>query len=135
MSRSNYAEREADWQGICWRGAVKKAIKGKRGQAFLREMLVALDALPDKRLIDADLEQDGAVCAIGAVGRARGLDMSEVDPEDSYTVARLFGISNALAREIAYINDDEGEAYYWRETPEQRYVRVRAWIEQRVSFP
>jgi len=47
MSRSGYSDDCDDqWSLICWRGAVKSAIRGKRGQAFLKEMLAALDALP-----------------------------------------------------------------------------------------
>src|SRR5262245_16738600 len=34
-----------------WRGAVHAAIFGKRGQAFLTELLAALDALPEKKLL------------------------------------------------------------------------------------
>lgn len=57
MSRSGYYEDyEHDWYQIMWRGAVKRAIRGKRGQAFLREMLTALDALPEPRLIAEKLE-------------------------------------------------------------------------------
>jgi hypothetical protein len=82
MSRAQYSEDIDGWELIRWRGAVAKAIKGKRGQAFLREMLIALDALPDKRLIARELEKDGEVCAIGSVGKARGIDLSTVDPED-----------------------------------------------------
>lgn len=44
---------------IRWRGAVASAIRGKRGQAFLREMLAALDAMPEKRLIAGSLVFDG----------------------------------------------------------------------------
>ena len=100
MSRSGYTEdSENDWALICWRGAVASAIRGKRGQAFLREMLAALDALPEKRLISEDLERaDGQVCALGSVGKARNLDMSEMDPEDPDTVAGKFNISLALER-------------------------------------
>src|ERR1043165_286590 len=110
MSRSGYSDdcdsQEARWTLIRWRGAVNSAIKGKRGQAFLREALAALDALPEKRLIAKDLAAHGEFCTLGAVGARRGIDMSEVDPEDYETVAPMFGISEALAREIVYLNDD-----------------------------
>src|SRR3954471_11126976 len=101
MSRSGYVEDcdyEISW--INWRGAVKSAIRGKRGQAFLYEMLQAMAALPENKLIARELECDGAVCAIGAVGKARGLDMSQLDPEDYHSVAGKFGIAEALAQEI-----------------------------------
>lgn len=138
MSRSGYIEGFGnEWQQICWRGAVASAIRGRRGQAFLREMLAALDAMPEKRLTVHELEEDligddgtvviSQVCAIGAVGVARGMDMSQMDPEDPETVAGKFGIATALVREIVYVNDEDG-SWFKTETPEERFVRVRAWV-------
>jgi hypothetical protein len=124
MSRSCYSEDLDQWQAIMWRGAVVSAIRGKRGQEFLREMLSALDALPAPRLISGELQKDGEVCALGSVGAKRGMNLAEIYPEDYETVAKQFGIAEALAREIAYEND-EG---HWKETPEERFSRVRAWV-------
>lgn len=59
MSRSGYSDDDDDDGGSrlnLWRGAVERAIKGKRGQAFLRELGAALDAMPDKRLTTGELE-------------------------------------------------------------------------------
>jgi hypothetical protein len=133
MSRSGYSDdHDSEWGLICWRGAVASAINGKRGQAFLREMLAAFDALPEKRLIkDALVDEAGAVCAIGAVAAARGLDVSGVDPEDYYAVAKTFDVARALAQEIEYVNDED--LPYWAdEMPEQRYDRVRRWVESQI---
>ncbi len=128
MSRSGYVDEMDDqWTLIRWRGAVASAIRGRRGQAFLKEMLAALDALPEKRLIKEELQVDGEVCAIGAVGRARGIDMVNIDAHDRDMVASAFGIPYTLACEIAYEND-EGNGYWSKETPEQRFTRVRTWI-------
>jgi hypothetical protein len=125
MSRSGYNDDMDDqWAFICWRGAVKSAIRGKRGQAFLLEMYRAIDALPERKLIANELEAEGAVCAIGAVGKARGLDMTKIDPHDPETVAGKFGIPDALAREIVFENDEGLRS----ETPEQRYERMKKWI-------
>lgn len=132
MSRSGYQEDCGnDWQQIMWRGAVTSAFRGRRGQAFMREMLVALDALPVKRLVKNNLEENGEVCALGAVGKARGLDMNEIDPEDCESVANEFDMSRAMACEIMYENDD-GEAYWREETPEQRFERMRRWVESKL---
>lgn len=131
MSRSGYNEDcDNDWSLICYRGAVASAIRGKRGQEFLYEMLHALHALPEHKLIADDLEKDGRVCAIGAVGKARGVNMAALDPEDADALAAAFGISPALAREIVYMNDE-----YWYgspETPEARFARMRKWIEENI---
>lgn len=129
MSRSGYHDDIDDqWQLIRWRGAVASAFRGKRGVAFLSEMLAALDALPEKKLIADDLEADGAVCAIGAVGKARGMDMSNLDPHESENVASAFGIAHAMAAEIVYTNDE----HFSRETPEQRFASMRAWIKNEI---
>jgi thiamine monophosphate kinase len=130
MSRSGYSDDCCDdqWQMIMYRGAVKSAFKGKRGQAFFREMLAALDALPQPMLISGDLERGGAVCAIGAVGNARGIDMSGIDPEDAETVAGKFGVATCMAREIVYENDE----YYRNESPLARWVRVRRWVKSQI---
>ena len=130
MSRSGYVDDcENNWSLICWRGAVNSAIKGRRGQAFLKEMLEALDALPEKKLIASELEQDGQVCALGAIGKARGMDMSDVDPYDRETVAGKFGIADALAAEIMHHNDD---IYFGDATPEGRFRSVRRWVESSI---
>lgn len=129
MSRSGYSDDgDNQWSFICWRGAVASALRGKRGQAFLNEMMAAMDALPEKKLIRDDLEAEGAVCAIGSVGQARGLDMSELDPHEPETVAKAFGIPHTLACEIVYMNDER----FYRETPEARFDAMRKWIKDEI---
>jgi hypothetical protein len=119
-----------------WRGAVASAFRGRRGQAFLREMLAALDALPEKKLIRHELVQaDGCVCALGAIGKARGMDMSHIDPEDREFVAGAFNVARAMAFEIMYENDEGGASYWREETPEQRFERMRRWIVAEIREP
>lgn len=141
-----------------WRAAVRRAMSGRRGQAFLREAIAVLDAMPDKRLIREHLVFDGSqpvwsgsevivgadelvdrngvimpigsVCLLGAVGQARHLDMSDIDPEDMDTVAPAFDIADSMAREIVYWNDEGGDR---NETPEQRWQRMRKWIERNIK--
>lgn len=129
-NRSNYSEELDQWDHIRWRGAVKSAIRGKRGQAALRELLEALDAMPDKALIANSLvTTDGDCCALGALGIKRGLDMSGFDPDEYDVISDAFGLAPALIREIEYEND-EGE---WRETPEQRWYRMRRWAAKQIK--
>lgn len=127
MSRSGYSEYCENAQ--LWRGAVTKAIGGKRGQAFLREMLAVLDAMENKRLISDDLVAGGEVCAIGAVGRARGIDMRGMDPADSDRVGAAFGIARVMVAEIVYEND---EAVWYAEAPEERWERMRQWVAEQI---
>lgn len=98
-------------------------MRGRRGQSFLRELVAALDAMPEKRLITHELEHEGNVCAIGSVGIARGTNMSRLDPEDPETISGAFGIAHQLVREIEFENDEGA----WDETPEQRWDRMRRW--------
>lgn len=126
MSRSGYSDDYDfdNWSHIRWRGVVASAIRGKRGQQFLKELVEALDAMPERRLIAHDLYKDGAVCAIGSVGLKRGVEMSKIDVEDYEQVATVFGIASPLVQEIEYLNDEGG----WHDdTPETRWSRMRQW--------
>ena len=127
MSRSSYSEDYETWDWIRWRGAVASAIRGKRGQLFLKEMVAAMDQLKEKRLIADTLCKRGEFCAIGTVGAARQMEM-KVDDFDRERIAQMFGISPALAAEIMFMNDEA----VLSETPEQRFTRVRAWADQQL---
>lgn len=124
MSRSNYTD-DCENLGL-WRGAVHRATTGYRGQHLLRKLRDALDAMPVKRLItDAIQDDSGEVCALGALDP----HVTSYDAED---LAAHFGIAHALAAEIVYVND---EAAQWRqngETPEQRWARMRAWVDEQI---
>ena len=135
MSRSNYDYDDGDeWAMIRWRGAVTSAIRGKRGQAFLRELRDALDAMPEKILIaDELIDAEGDVCAIGTVGIKRGIDLKVIDPDDYDSISKLFDIPKALVREIEFEND---EAMAWlAETPQQRWARIRRWVVAQIKEP
>jgi hypothetical protein len=121
-------------------------IRGKRGQAFLREMAVALDAMPVKELISGEVVRDEQrVCAIGAVAVARKIDVSVLDIYDGEDVGNAMGIARALACEIAYENDECGRRqeiegpsrHAWGpetrpESPAERWTRMRRWIESQI---
>lgn len=114
MSRSGYNDDSEDtWSFIRWRGAVNSAINGARGQAFLRELLTALDAMPEKELVSEELQADGSFCALGVVGKARGIDLEKIDTEDFAELSKTFGIAESLAREIMYENDESVSDTRW----------------------
>jgi hypothetical protein len=120
-----------------WRASVDRAINGKRGQKFLREMGAALDAMPVKELVsDEIVRDDGHVCAIGAVALTRGLSVSEIDPYDPTEVGKKFGIARAMAAEIAYENDRSRVPYFdgkrRQETPSERWHRMREWVRSNL---
>lgn len=140
MSRSGYTEDNDDnWSMICWRGAVSSALRGKRGQAFLRELAEAMDAMPVKRLVDGVLEADGEFCTLGVIAKARGVKAEH--PDCVKEAQRLLDIADAMAREIVYENDEAGHytnlnpltGRYEPETPEQRWTRMRGWVDKQIS--
>lgn len=131
MSRSGYSD-ECDGPELnLWRGAVNQAIKGKRGQAFLRESLAALEAMSSKRLTTDSLHQpaSGEFCTLGVVGANRGVDLKALEYAEPKEVAKAFGISHALAAEIMYEND---EGWNYPNTPELRWERMREWIKSEI---
>jgi hypothetical protein len=117
VSRSGYSDDyDEDGTGGLWRGAVERSIKGKRGQAALRELAAAMDAMPIKTLAAESLiTDDGEFCTLGVLGQARGIDMKPIDPDDWEAVARVFNIAPAMVREIVYENDEGTSTYEWVE--------------------
>lgn len=129
MNRSGYSDDLDTLDLGRWRGQVASSIRGKRGQAFLRELAEAMDAMPEKMLISEELiDEDGNCCTIGVVCKSRGLDVTNVDPEDPEAVGDLVGIARQMAAEIEYLNDD-----WVRETPEARWQRMRKWVADHIE--
>jgi len=127
MSRSGYSD-ECGHLAL-WRGAVDRATFGARGQRLLKRLRDALDQMPAKRLIAGTFsDAQGGVCALGAIDPSASLDF---DDEDSLKkAASHFGIAPALAAEIMFVND---EAAFRVETPEQRWSRMRGWVDQQIG--
>lgn len=125
MSRSGYSDDCDPLDFGRWRAQVRSAIRGKRGQAFFRELLGALDAMPDKRLISSDLQDaNGCMCALGVLAEKKGA-LAGLDTYDWGQLGRTFDIAHQLAQEVMYENDEGA----WRqETPEERWHRMRAWV-------
>jgi hypothetical protein len=159
MSRSGYTDDCDDqWGLIRWRGAVKSSIRGERGQAALKELAAAMDAMPNKTLAAESLvSADGEFCTLGVLGQARGLDMNPLDPDDWDAVAKAFNIAPAMVREIVYENDESFDTYEWvpfvlcgpirpwqrhadtrrvdlteEVVGKRRWHRMRAWVESNI---
>jgi len=112
-----------------------------------------MDAMPVKELIASELvNEEGQCCTIGVVCKARGLDVSKVDPEEPEQVGEAVGIARQMAAEIEYWNDEVGEEFVkvpeerpsdepwhpgfrWERVQEpaaKRWQRMRAWVDQHL---
>lgn len=135
MSRSGYSEDYCgaeNYPAEFFYRAVKNSISGKRGQKFLHELAREMDAMPEKRLIEGDLiDVDGECCAMGVICKARGIDVVGVDETDAEYVGNLIGIAPAMAREIAFENDDDFSGK--TEPPEARWLRMREWVSSKLN--
>jgi hypothetical protein len=128
MSRSGYTDDDGDdpLAHGRWRAAVRSSLQGKRGQAMLKELAEALDAMPDKRLYPGSFATpEGEFCTLGVLGAKRGTKMDDLGDEDycePSLVGSRFGIAPAMAAEIMYMNDEYA-------------VDVWKWVEVEICGP
>lgn len=144
-----------------WRGQVASAVRGKRGQKFFRDLIEALDAMPEKRLAAESFVEEGTVacCTLAALAKHRGIDLSDIDPEggseSAECAASRLDIAHQLAAEVIYENDEVGAGlisidvpWVWREpwmvghkktiwvkpedAEERRWAHMRAWAQKRL---
>lgn len=142
MSRHGYTEDFCDdhWALIRYRGRVKSAMRGKRGRALLRDLMDALDAMPEKRLIAGTLKShEGEHCAIGVVAEARGIDLEPVAPIDAEAnygedpeLANQLDVATCLLNEIEFVND-EFWPHHEAEADAARWKHVRRWAERQLD--
>ena len=123
-------------------GARRSAIRGRRGQQLLRDLIAGLDALPVQELAAGSLEdpETGCVCALGAVRLQRGADavpllFDPTDPDvDWRNLAEPFDISETLANAVVSQNE-----YYDGCNDEQsrrrRWRSVRDWAVRNLTTP
>ena len=166
MSRSGYTDDYGDEDPLAmgrWRGAVNSAIRGKRGQQTLREILAALDAMPVRALAAESLvTEEGEFCTLGVLGAQRGIALDKLDPEDPEGVAEAFGIAPAMVREIVYENDEHINEEEWvdvelcgpvrpyypdygrhtrsvrvsvPDAAQRRWVHMRKWVAAHIKPP
>jgi len=140
MSRSGYSDEGTEWDLIRWRGAVESAIRGARGQAFLKDLRDALDAMPEKKLYEWELQTDcGRCCTLGVIGKARGINMIGWDPENHDKLSDTFDIAGALVKEIEFMNDEypRRRTYHPDEDEKlapQRWQLMRQWVDQQIPI-
>jgi len=131
MSRSGYSE-DCEYLEL-YRANVDRSIGGKRGQAFLREMIESLDAMPQRELAEVIFvdEDSGECCALGAVALSRGVENpGRLNYEDPQEAGYVLGIPWMIACEVAHENDDGALG---PETPSERWVRMRVWAQEHLK--
>lgn len=149
---------DGDWSdnpaAYLWWPTVKRAMKSKRGLKVLEELHAALLALPQKRLIEGYVCQDGEVCAMGAIARHRTLNggltlqkrgetvtvttLEEMETQighiecewDMMALGHQMGIAKLMAWGIAYENDEGAPSDVY--TPETRYQIMLRWVEEAI---
>lgn len=133
MSRINYTDEE-DFSGqfALWQANCQRSMKGKVGQRELRVLRDALLALPDKRLIHGSLYEGSEVCAVGAYIRHKGIDLEKFDNEYESDEA---GIAAGMPALVAWAVVAQNDEMFDNCTPEERYVKMLAWVESKFKMP
>lgn len=162
--RIGYSEdEEYPGQFNLWQANCARSLAGRGGQAALRELEVALLALPEKRLIANKLQSpEGEVCALGALAKYKGREMAPAaenendwDEFGQDEEMEEFGVSLGMPRLVAWkvvcLNDVELDGstlvihqgpYRWPAerphayvpvTPEVRYEKVLAWVRKQLT--
>lgn len=130
MSRSGYSDDYDDPLSIGrWRAVIASATRGKRGQRFFRDLVAALDALPEKKLVAGKLEtEEGSVCALGALARHKGISCGGLDTYDWDQLGESFGVARQLTQEVMYENDES----WMNDSGEKRWQHVRDWAAKQI---
>jgi hypothetical protein len=136
-------------QSLLWWHNAETHLAGAKGQKVLRELRDAMLAMPERKLIRGRLaDEQGHVCAVGALAVARGESVDELaaritfdkwgdvdsyDAEDiTIAIGRQIGLKEVMSTLLAQVNDDAWGAPI-DETDEQRFERVLAWIEKKLE--
>lgn len=154
MSRISYYDGDDILAAGRWEGRAKSTLSGRPGQSALRRLREALLALPEKRLCEGFLADNGTTCAIGAlcaydyglrygVGWAEAMDQYDgiEDNEEIYAEAKKFGISETLAWLIMDANDEANVGWNYRtatgypieEQERRRYDAVMRWLDRYIK--
>lgn len=137
-------------QAALYHANTERALKGKRGQAFLKELEAALLMLPEKVLIEGSICREGAVCANGALALKRKVDagmqipealkwLEENKPDDDFNggdagqtgdfMEKHFGILSRLAVHTAFVNDEHRQTDH---SDHGRYEKVLSWVRSQI---
>jgi hypothetical protein len=134
MSRVDSFDGEYVPEGL-WNQRLSATLYSKRGKERLREFASILDAMPEKKLIANTLEREGQVCFVGAICRAKGVEMpkprydDDCDIYDTAESGQRAGIPWTLAWTMGSLNDNQ----WGRLSPEERWLAARRWIDEQLA--
>ncbi len=133
ISNLTRIQSEIDQLRKAYPGIMSPTIGIGRLDELLRDLIAALDAMPDKRLIPHDLIKRNEVdkaefCTLGAIGHAKGIDMTDIDPYDHETLSEKLNIATQLVQEIEFLNDETCDSQ-----PEKRWEQMRGWAVRRLK--
>lgn len=128
-------EEEFSGQFFLWQANCERSLAGKAGRQALTDLRDELLRMNVKRLIGNDLAVDGEVCAVGALLKARGVPQDRLESfDDLYQTTddiavREGRVPKLVAWKLVELNDMDLVSC----TPEERYAKVLAWVEYRLS--
>lgn len=141
MSRSGFYEMD-DWdqESILAMGRnagrIASATRGRRGQAFLKTALKALDQMEDKRLAGNTfgVGDDGCMCLMTSIATETGhgsvlsVGRDSDDDEICADMAAEFDVSEVLVRDLVWDNDANAPR-----DPAKRWQWMRDRIESKIA--
>lgn len=138
MSRFYEADGENPAENLYWPN-LRRACRSKRGQRVLREVVEALLALPQRRLIaNAIKEPSGEVCAVGAVAQYKGVDLGEYregDQEDTIQIGESIGMGRMIPWHLGFMNDTQLPGLEpWELERAKRNGNPFVWSEQKQCY-
>lgn len=134
--------------GALWWANARRALDGRKGRAILEELRTVLHELPQRRLIRGRLaDESGDVCAVGAIVAARRQAEGEIretvlaelarkiDEEDEMgaDVTASTGVGVGISYVLAYTLAERNDEVFYNATPEERWERFVAWIDERLG--
>jgi hypothetical protein len=143
MSRSGYSE-DYDYDSggappeFYWQ-ALDNAMRGKRGQALLRDIAAGMDAMEHKVLVKGFLRDGGAFCMVGVATNVRNVNLEDIPDGELFEqdagywitkLARRLNVAQCVIASLIWQNDEFGAP---NESPAGRWRRIRSWIDVEIT--
>ncbi len=115
-----------------WLARVRSALFGRPGQAVMAELEEALLALHHHRLIEGALfDADGEVCALGALGLRREVELPTGGDEEDVSETAFWAETHlGITYTLAWVIQEANDVQFGRLSPEARYAAVFNWVRK-----